>query len=225
MYLLCYFRISFREIVYNIDQDQISGGRERMQEEENTIPEMVDEVREGKMERRQFIKRLTIMGVSAAGVGAIVAAAASRQFATKPVSPGNSHGTDHMQRHDEHLAHQSQGNLDQLHHDYAEHAVVEDSMYPHPFIGRAAIIARKSSGMAAIPGLKIIVTNRIVHGDQLTVEWIATGTHSADYPGLAATGRSFSIPGVTVVVRHDGKIVRESLYYDMEEVRSQLGSR
>jgi len=197
-----------------------------MQEEENTIPEMVDEVREGKMERRQFMKRLTLMGVSAAGVGAIVAAAASRQFATKPVSQGNlQDAVDHMQRHDEHLANQSQGNVDQLYNDYAEHAVVEDSMYPHPFVGRAAIISRKSAGMAAIPGLNINVTNRIVHGNQLTVEWVASGTHSGDYPGLVASGRSFSIPGVTVVVRQNGKIVRESLYYDMNEVRRQLGSR
>jgi steroid delta-isomerase-like uncharacterized protein len=195
-------------------------------QEENTIPEMVDEVREGKMQRRQFIKRLTLMGVSAAGIGAIVAAATSRQFATRPVPQGNSNsGEEHIQLHDDHLAHQTQGNLDQLQHDYAEHAVVEDSMHPHPFIGRAAIIARKSAGFAAIPGLKINVTNRIVHGNQLTVEWIATGTHSGNYSGLMATGRTFSIPGVTVVVRHDGKIVRESLYYDMKEVQRQLGSR
>ena len=197
-----------------------------MQEEEYTIPEMVDEVREGKMQRRQFMKQLTLMGVSAAGVGAIVAAAASRQFATKPVPQGDlQDAVDHMQRHDEHLANQSQGNLDQLSNDYAEHAVVEDSMYPHPFVGRAAILSRKSAGMAAIPGLNINVTNRIVHGNQLTVEWVASGTHSGDYPGLVASGRSFSIPGVTVVVRHNGKIVRESLYYDMNEVRRQLGSR
>jgi steroid delta-isomerase-like uncharacterized protein len=195
-------------------------------QEEYTIPEMVDEVRTGKMQRRQFIKRLTLMGVSAAGVGAIVAAAASRQFAMQSVPQGNSNGVEeHIQRHDQHLAHQSQGNVDQLHHDYAEHAVVEDSMYPHPFVGRAAIIARKSSGMTAIPGLKINVTNRIAHGNQLTVEWVATGTHTGNYPGLVATGRSFSIPGVTVVVRHNGKIVRESLYYDMKEVQRQLGSR
>jgi steroid delta-isomerase-like uncharacterized protein len=197
-----------------------------MQEEEYTIPEMVDELREGKMERRQFMKRLTIMGVSAAGVGAIVAAAAARQFATRPVAPGNSPGAQqHIQHHEEHLAHQSKGNLNHLQHDYAEHAVVEDSMHPHPFVGRAAIIARKSSGMAAIPGLKIDVTNRIVHGNQLTVEWVASGILSGDYPGLVGTGRAFSIPGVTVVVRHNGKIVRESLYYDMEEVQRQLGSR
>jgi steroid delta-isomerase-like uncharacterized protein len=197
-----------------------------MQEEEFTIPEMVDEVRAGKMQRRQFIKRLTLMGVSAAGVGAIVAAAASRQFATKPVPQGDlQDAVDHLQRHDEHLANQSQGNLDQLHNDYAEHAIVEDSMYPHPFVGRTAIMARKGAGMAALPGLKISVTNRVVHGNQLTVEWIASGTHTGDYPGLRATGRTFSVPGVTVVVRQDGKIVRESLYYDMEGVRRQLGSR
>ncbi len=196
-----------------------------MQGEEYTIPEMVDDVRSGKIQRREFMKRLTLMGVSAAGVGAIVAAAASRQFASKPVPQGNlQDAVDHLQRHDDHLAHQSQGNLDQLHNDYAEHAVVEDSMYPHPFVGRAAILDRKSAGMAAIPGLKINVTNRIVRGNELTVEWVASGTHTGDYPGLPATGSAFSIPGVTVVVRQNGKIVRESLYYDMVEVQRQLRS-
>ncbi len=195
-----------------------------MQEEKYTIPEMVDDVRAGTMQRRHFIKQLTLMGLSAAGVGAIVAAAASRQFASTPVPQGNvQEGVDHLQLHDEHLANQSQGKLEHLQHDYAEHAVVEDSMYPHPFVGRATILARKSVGMTAIPGLKITVTNRVAQGNQLTVEWIASGTHTGDYPGLAATGRAFSIPGVTVVVRQNGKIVRESLYYDMEEVRRQLG--
>lgn len=107
--------------------------------------------------------------------------------------------------------------------DYAEHAVVEDSMYPQAFVGREAILARKRVGMAAIPSLKISVTNRIVRGNELTVEWVATGQHTGDYPGLPATGRAFAIPGVTVVVREHGKIVRESLYYDMDEVRRQLG--
>ncbi len=195
-----------------------------MRKEEYTIPEMVDDVRAGKMQRRQFIRRLALMGISAAGVGAIAAAAASRQFASMPVPQGNfQDATDHLQRHDEHIANQSQGNIDRLQNDYAEHAVVEDSMYPHPFVGRAAIMARKSAGMTAIPGLKIDVTNRVVQGDQLTVEWIASGTHTGDYPGLAATGRAFSIPGVTVVVRQNGKIVRESIYYDMAEVLRQLG--
>ena len=56
-----------------------------MQEEEYTIPQMVDEVRSGKLPRRRFLKTLTAMGISAAGVGAI-AAAASRQVSSASVA-------------------------------------------------------------------------------------------------------------------------------------------
>ena len=62
-------------------------------------------------------------------------------------------------------------------------------------------LALDEAKLAAIPGLKISVTNRIVRGNELTVEWVATGEHTGDYPGLPATGRAFAIPGVTVVVR------------------------
>jgi steroid delta-isomerase-like uncharacterized protein len=194
--------------------------------EDQTIPEMVDDVRAGKMSRRQLIKRLTIMGVSAAGVG-VVAAVATRQLTShaSPSTPGDNNAEQHIQQHEQHMAHQSTGNVQQLKHDYHEDAIVEDSMFPHPFVGHAAILARKSAGFAAMPNMRITPTNRIVRGDQLTVEWVATGTHTNDYPGLAATGRTFSIPGVTVVVRRGGKIVRESLYYDMAEVQRQLGAK
>jgi steroid delta-isomerase-like uncharacterized protein len=195
------------------------------QEKESTIPEMVDDVRAGKMDRRTLIKNLTLMGISAAGTGAI-AAVAARQIASNFTHyvTGDSNAHQHLQQHDQHLLDQVTGNIQQLQHDYHENAIVEDSMYPHPFVSREAIMARKSAGFAAMPDLKITVTNRIVQGDQLTVEWVASGTHTSDYPGLSATGRTFSIPGVTVVVRQNGKIVRESLYYDMAEVGRQLGS-
>ncbi len=203
-----------------------------MQEENNrntnettTIPEMVDEVRTGRLPRRAFIKTLAAMGVSAVGITAISASAA-RPTVSRPAAPihTSNNANDHIKLHDTHLAHQSQGNIDKLHHDYAHNAIVEDSMYAQPFVGRAAIMARKGVGMAAIPNLKITPTNRLVHGNQLTVEWVATGVHTGDFPGLPASGRSFSFSGVTVVVRHEGKIMRESIYYDMEDVRRQLGT-
>lgn len=195
-------------------------------DQEQTIPELVDDVRAGHLTRRQLIKRLTIMGVSAAGAGAI-AAVAVRQLTSHGASsiPGDNNAQQHIQQHEQHMAHQATGNVQQLQHDYHVDAIVEDSMHPQPFVGREAIMTRKSAGFAAMPDMTITPTNRIVHGDQLTVEWVATGTHMHDYPGLPATGRSFSIPGVTVVVRRDGKIVRESLYYDMAEVQRQLGAK
>ncbi len=193
--------------------------------EEQTIPELVDDVRAGKLTRRQLIKRLTIMGISSAGAGA-VAAVAVRQVTSHGSSsiPGDNNA-QHIQQHQQHMANQATGNVQQLQHDYHVDAIVEDSMFPQPIVGREAILARKSAGFAAMPDMTITPTNRIVHGDQLTVEWIATGTHAHDYPGLPATGRSFSIPGVTVVVRREGKIVRESLYYDMARVQRQLGAK
>ncbi len=198
--------------------------QDQVEQEEQSIPELVDDVRAGKMDRRTLLKTLTLMGLSAAGAGAI-AEVAARQIASHAAKsvPGDNNGQLHIQQHKDHLVHQGTGNIQQLQHDYHENAIVEDSMYPHPFVGREAIMNRKSAGFASMPDLNISVTRRIVRGDQLTVEWVASGTHQVDYPGLPATGRRFSIPGVTVVVRKNGKITRESLYYDMSEVQRQLG--
>lgn len=198
-----------------------------MEKDEFTIPQMVDAVRSGKFSRRRLIKALGALGISAGGIGAVVAATHRAAPPVTPAThtPASEQQDEQMQLHDQHLANQQSGDIPALHHDYADHAIVEDSMHPTPFVGRAAIMGRKQSGMMAIPDVQIAVTNRVAQGNQLTVEWTATGTHKGDFPGLPASGRSFSINGVTVVVREHGKIVRESIYYDMAEVHRQLGAR
>ncbi len=191
-------------------------------EEEYLVPQMVDKVRAGKMERRAFMKKLTTMGISTAGIGAIVASISSSSTSESTALADN-HASQHIQHHDNHLRHQAHGNLHALQHDYAENAIVEDSMYEKPLIGRAAIMERKNVITSAASDAKITVTNRIVTGNQVTAEWVATGMHTGDLPGLPASDRPFSIHGVTVVVRHEGKIVREALYYDVKQLYRQLG--
>jgi len=194
-----------------------------MQVDEYTIPQMVSDVRAGKMPRTQLVQKLIMMGISAAGAN-LIAIAASRAISTKSTPQVDVRDDEalQLQLHNQHLEDRNARNTSALQNDYAEDAVVEDSMYPEPFVGRAAIAARMGTGMAALPDLRVEMTNRVAHGNQVTVEWVATGTYTGGFPGLPASGRSFSIPGVTVVIRQQGKIVRESLYYDMEEVRSQL---
>jgi steroid delta-isomerase-like uncharacterized protein len=195
-----------------------------MQEEQQTIPEMVDDVRAGRMSRRNLFRALTAMGISAAGVGAIGAAVASPSISSSLQEVHVHESTaKHIQLHDEHLSHQGSGNADALNNDYAENAIVEDSMHREPFVGRNAIMGRKNLIFAAASDAKITVTNRIANGNQVTAEWIATGRHTGDLPGLPASEQYFSLRGVTVVVRENGKIVRESLYYDVNELRRQLG--
>jgi hypothetical protein len=55
-----------------------------------TIPQMVEEVRVGRMPHRHLIVVLTASGISTAGVGAIVAATTQHQ---------NSKVTPHVQQH------------------------------------------------------------------------------------------------------------------------------
>ncbi len=191
-------------------------------EEEIVLPQMVDKVRAGKMERRAFMKKLTTMGISTAGISAIVASISSSST-SEATSLADNHTSQHIEHHDNHLRHQARGNLHALHHDYAENAIYEDSMYEKPCLGRAAIMERKNVITSAASDAKITVTNRIVTGNQVTAEWVATGIHTGDLPGLAASDRPFSIHGVTVVVRHEGKIVREALYYDVKQLYKQLG--
>ncbi|MGZ3646213.1 MAG: ester cyclase [Ktedonobacteraceae bacterium] len=193
-----------------------------MQEEEFTLPQMVDEVRAGAMDRRDFMKKLTTMGITTVGISAIIASiSTSSASAVETLTDGQA--VQHLQHHDNHLRHQARGNLHALNQDYAENAIVEDSMHSKPFIGRAAIMDRKNIITSAASEAKITITNRIVTGNQVTAEWIAKGIHTGDIPGLPASGRPFSIHGVTVVIRHDGKIVREALYYDVNKLYRQLG--
>lgn len=200
-----------------------------MQEEENatqedvTIPQMVEDVRVGKMPRRRLIRALTAMGISAVGVGAVVAATELQQKSkTVPRVNPDERTQQHIQLHEQHITNQSTGNTGALHEDYAEHAVVEDSMYAEPLVGREAIMERKGMGMAAIPDLHISITNRVAHGNQVSAEWVATGTHRGVLFGMPGTGRSFSLRGVTVTIRQYGKIVREAIYYDVNDLKRQL---
>ena len=196
-----------------------------MQEEQhNTISQMVEDVRAGRMPRRRFIKTLTTMGFSAAGVGAIAAAASSPSVSTRAGYVNAHESTEkHIQLHNQHIIHQSSGNTRALQNDYAETAVVEDSMHKEAFVGRDAIIAREEMITAATSDASITVTNRLAHGNMVVAEWVATGRHTGDLPGLPASGRSFTISGVTVVIREHGKIVRETLYFDVAELHRQIG--
>ena len=191
---------------------------------QTSIPEMVDDVRAGKMPRRNFIKKLTTMGISAAGVGAIVATAAgpSASALISHTHMNNHTEKKHIELHNQHLIHQGNRNTGALQNDYSEHAVVEDSLYREPLVGHAAIMSRKNVIMQATSDGNITLKNRIAHGNQVVAEWVARGTHTGDLPGLPASGRPFELHGVTVVVRHEGKIVREALYYSVDELRRQL---
>jgi steroid delta-isomerase-like uncharacterized protein len=55
------------------------------------------------------------------------------------------------------------------------------------------------------------------------MEWIWRGRQTKDLPGLPATNKSFEVRGATVVDFTDGKISRNSDYWDLATYMKQVG--
>lgn len=180
----------------------------------SSIEELVKAVRTGRLTRRQFIIGLTGLGVSG------VAAATILKAVNQPHTTTVSH--PHIKLHDQHITRQLQGDVKGMMADYAENAVVDDPLFSEPFVGRTAIATRYAAEVASVPDRALQIIKRTVVGAQLVIEWEATGTHSGDFLGFGGTGRPYTLNGVTVVTRQDGKIVRESHYYDVTSLRSQV---
>lgn len=67
----------------------------------------------------------------------------------------------------------------------------------------------------AIPDHEAKLTSYFASDSRACMEWIVSGTHTGDLPGLPATKKSFSFRGVSVADLRGDKIVRISQYYDM----------
>ena len=205
---------------------------------------LVDGARKRKLSRRGFIAAMTAAGATAGGGGILFAATRPAGHTPSPAGGGSSQ--QNVQLHESHIKRQAdrpgvtpppqggpsgslgadpntshiQAIVDDYHHD----AVVEDIMHNEPIVGHEAIFARKQAEFTSIANPSIKVNNRFAYGDQVVAEWEVSGTHVGDYLGFQASNSQFTIHGITVVTRRDGKIVKESLYYDTQELARQLSA-
>jgi len=106
---------------------------------------------------------------------------------------------------------------------FAAGAVFRDMAFGVQKDGLAEIRELMYGTWRGIPDLNTEVTRLIPHGDWVASEWTLTGTHTGDFPSLPATGRSFSIKGVSITQVQDGKIVSQRDYYDRASFLEQLG--
>ena len=176
---------------------------------------LIDELRAGHISRRHLLEGLAALGVS--GAAAALIAAHNGQHPTTPAAEKM-----HYQLHDQHIARQTAGNTNAMVGDYAEDAMVEDPLFNQPFVGKEAIARRYAAEVASVPDRSLTITNRTLQDNELIVEWTASGTHVAPFLGIGGNGKGFSINGVTVVSRRDGKIVRESHFFNTQQLLSQI---
>ena len=107
-------------------------------------------------------------------------------------------------------------------HFYADDCVMEDlpSKICH---GKPEIEAYYGYLLVRYPDLHFEAKGSFGGGNQIASEWIMTGTHTGDTPAFKATGKKFSVRGVSILELQDGKIIRETDYWDMVSLLKQLG--
>ena len=60
-------------------------------------------------------------------------------------------------------------------------------------------------------------------GNWIASEWVMTGTHTGDVPRMKATGKEYSIRGASVSELREGKISRNTDYWNLASFLQQVG--
>jgi steroid delta-isomerase-like uncharacterized protein len=106
---------------------------------------------------------------------------------------------------------------------FTDDCVYEDVAIGAVNRGKEEVKAFASATFAAFPDFKIQRTSSFVAGGWRASEWIMSGTQTGDLLGIPATGKSFSIRGASIIELHEGKIRRNSDYWNMASFLQQVG--
>ena len=113
--------------------------------------------------------------------------------------------------------------LNKLHALFNEDAVYEDPAANEAIKGKKAIEENSKEFFSAFKDIKFDIKSLFSNNDHACAEWIMSGINTGAMPGKPATGKSFSIRGVSVFEIKGDKISRHSVYFDQMNLMRQLG--
>lgn len=94
---------------------------------------------------------------------------------------------------------------------------------PDNIVGLDAFKAYYSNFVTGFSDVEFIMVDVFGQGDKLVKHWNFKGTHSGEFFGMPATGKTVDIDGVTLVKMRDGKIAQEQDFMDNMVFLQQLG--
>jgi steroid delta-isomerase-like uncharacterized protein len=106
---------------------------------------------------------------------------------------------------------------------FADDCVYEDVTFGAVNRGLHELRAFAEAVFSAVPDFRIDLTTCFAAGNRAIMEWTLSGTHRGDLPGMPATGKQFSVRGVTVLELQTQKICRNSDYWDAASIMRQVG--
>lgn len=106
---------------------------------------------------------------------------------------------------------------------FTDDCIYEDVTFGVVNHGKEELRAFAHGVFTDVPDFKMELTARFVAGPSAGMEWVMSGTHQGNFPGMPATGKRFSIRGVTIIELQGGKIRRNSDYWDAATMMRQVG--
>jgi steroid delta-isomerase-like uncharacterized protein len=107
--------------------------------------------------------------------------------------------------------------------DYAENAVADSPMQGR-LTGRERIETVFENWFTAFPDLRMATRDLLIDDHRVVHVWHVTGTQSAPFEGVPATGRRIEFKGVWLyTLTPDGRIQSDERLYDVTNVLVQLG--
>ncbi len=77
---------------------------------------------------------------------------------------------------------------------------------------------------AEFPDLRHVIEDTVTEPDRVTVRFTLHGTHSGDFMGLPATGRTIAVPAIAILLVTDGKVTELRAVFDQACMMQQLGA-
>ena len=108
--------------------------------------------------------------------------------------------------------------------------VTDDAVYECLGLGRVNHGKKElkdflSSMFTDLPDFKLEVKSGFMAGDQGASEWVMSGTFAhSSIPGVPATGKSFSVRGTAITEFKNGKISRNTNYWNLVSFLQQVGA-
>jgi steroid delta-isomerase-like uncharacterized protein len=97
----------------------------------------------------------------------------------------------------------------------------------HPFAGPGPYPERVGRGIAAMskafPDLRMAEADSVKEGDKVALRWLLSGTHKAEFMGVAATGKRVEAMGMDIVRVASGEIVEHWGEFDAVGLLRQIG--
>lgn len=124
---------------------------------------------------------------------------------------------------EEFLAAWSAHDLDRLLALFTDDVVYEDVPVGAVLHSKDELRAFAQGWFIVSPDIRFELTAKVVTGSRAAVEWVGSGTHRGDLPGMPATGKLWKVRGASVMELAGSKITRCTDYWDFATVMRQLG--